>query len=192
MNRVAVATFFVTLLFASVLLAVKQIKTSESLPLAPASSLSKDAAVGGKDGTIFGVATVIHGDTIEIHGQRIRLHAIDAPESWQFCVAAESRYRCGQRDALYLQDLIESSQVACKVQDTDRYGRAEAVCEVGGIDLGQRMVASGWALAHREYDLVYLPAEASARQAQVGTWAGEFVEPWNWRQAQRLEEENGG
>lgn len=192
MNRVAAATFFVPLLFASVLLAVKQIQNSESLPLAPASSLSEDAALEGKDGAIFGVATVIDGDTIEIHGQRIRLHAIDAPESGQFCVAAESRYRCGQRAALYLQDLINSSQVACKAQDTDRYGRTVAVCEVGGIDLGQRMVASGWALAYREYDMVYLPAEASARQAQVGIWAGEFVEPWNWRQGQRLEEENGG
>jgi endonuclease YncB( thermonuclease family) len=43
----------------------------------------------------------------EIHGQRIRLHGIDAPEGGQTCLDAAGRnWRCGQRAALALQDLI--------------------------------------------------------------------------------------
>jgi endonuclease YncB( thermonuclease family) len=72
-------------------------------------------------GEIAGIASVIDGDTIEIHGQRIRLHGIDAPESGQTCLDADGRtWRCGQRAALALQDLIRRRTVACDDRDVDR------------------------------------------------------------------------
>jgi endonuclease YncB( thermonuclease family) len=49
---------------------------------------------------------VIDGDTIEIHGTRIRLHGIDAPESRQLCKMNGEAYRCGQRAAFALSDLL--------------------------------------------------------------------------------------
>ena len=56
---------------------------------------------------IQGTASVIDADTIEIRGERIRLDAIDAPESSQLCLDADSkRYRCGQKSALALADFI--------------------------------------------------------------------------------------
>jgi endonuclease YncB( thermonuclease family) len=73
---------------------------------------------------IAGVASVIDGDTLEIHGQRIRLFGIDTPESRQTCEDAASReWRCGQKAALALQDLIGRRTVTCRKRDTDRYGR---------------------------------------------------------------------
>jgi len=61
---------------------------------------------------IQGTASVIDGDTIEIHGERIRFDAIDAPESSQLCLdAAGKRYRCGQKSAFALADMIGRSVV---------------------------------------------------------------------------------
>jgi endonuclease YncB( thermonuclease family) len=60
----------------------------------------------GQSAVIVGPASVIDGDTIEIHGTRIRLHGIDAPESRQLCKMNGEAYRCGQRAAFALSDLL--------------------------------------------------------------------------------------
>jgi len=43
------------------------------------------------------------------------------------------------------------------------------------------MVRRGWALSYRRYSSDYVDEEAVARGRGVGMWAGEFVEPWEWR-----------
>lgn len=84
---------------------------------------------------IAGVASVIDGDTLEIHGTRIRLHGIDAPESAQQCRRADgTSWACGREAAFALADLIGRKTVRCDQRDTDRYGRAVAVCTVGDAD----------------------------------------------------------
>ena len=134
-----------------------------------------------------GQATVIDGDTIEIHGTRIRLHGIDAPESGQLCMAAGQRWRCGLRAGLALADKIGRRPVACVGRDRDRYGRVVTVCRVGGEDLGAWLVGNGLALAYRRYSTDYVQQEAEARSARRSLWAGEFMKPWMWRRAARLE-----
>jgi endonuclease YncB( thermonuclease family) len=75
-------------------------------------------------GPIQGTATVIDGDTIEIRDERIRLDALDAPESRQFCQSNNgSSYRCGQKSASALADLIGRSVVSCEPKGRDRYKR---------------------------------------------------------------------
>ena len=129
-----------------------------------------------------GVASVIDADTIEIHGQRIRLHGIDAPESSQICLdSADQRWRCGQRAALALQDLIGRRTVTCDERDVDRYRRIVGRCLVGDLDINEWLVAQGLALAYRRYSLDYVAAEAKAREAHRGMWAGTFEPSWEWR-----------
>ncbi len=41
---------------------------------------------------------------------------------------------------------IASRAVACQELDRDRYGRMVAKCTVAGEDLGEWLVANGWAL----------------------------------------------
>ena len=134
---------------------------------------------------MVGVASVIDADTIEIHGQRIRLHGIDAPESSQTCLDAAGRnWRCGQRAALALQDLIGRRTVTCDERDVDRYGRIVGRCLVGEVDINEWLVAQGLALAYRRYSLDYVAAEDEARAAGRGMWAGTFEPPWDWRRRQ--------
>ena len=130
----------------------------------------------------IGVASVTDGDPLEIHGQRIRLHGIDAPESSQICLdAAGQKWRCAQRAALALQDLIGWRTVTCDERDVDRYGRIVGSCLVGEVDINEWLVAQGLALAYRRYSRDYVAAEDEARVAGRGMWAGTFEPPWDWR-----------
>jgi endonuclease YncB( thermonuclease family) len=118
---------------------------------------------------------------IEIHGERIRLYGIDAPESCQTCIDASGRtWRCGQRAALALQDLIGRRTVSCVGRDIDRYGRIVAQCQQGDIDISDWLVGQGLALAYRRYSEAYIPAQRAAAAAQRGLWAGSFTAPWDW------------
>ena len=136
--------------------------------------------------SILGTATVIDGDTIDIHGARLRLDAIDAPESSQLCLNAAGRqYRCGQKSAFALADMIGRSTVSCHPKGHDRYRRIIAVCFKGDTNLNAWMVAQGWAVAFRKYGIDYIAQEDEARIASRGMWAGSFDMPWNWRARNR-------
>ena len=131
---------------------------------------------------IIGTASVIDGDTIEIHGTRIRLYGIDAPESHQQCWRPDgTSWRCGQQAALALADRIGRAGVRCEARGHDRYKRVIAICFKGDEDLNRWMVASGWAVAYRQYAHVYIVDEDHARLAHRGLWSGRFEMPWDWR-----------
>jgi endonuclease YncB( thermonuclease family) len=134
-----------------------------------------------------GQASVVDGDTIEIHGQRIRLAGIDAPESEQLCRDADSAlYRCGQKAANDLAAFIDRRPVECIEIDRDRYGRAVAVCKVGGVDLANWLVRNGLALDWPRYSRGgYVAAQAEAVHADKGMWSGSFVKPWDYRACRR-------
>ncbi len=134
---------------------------------------------------ITGTATVINGDTLEIEGQRIRLHGIDAPELRQSCWLGGKVWRCGGDAASALAEKIASRAVACQELDRDRYGRIVAKCAVAGEDLGEWMVANGWAVAYVYFSYDYTRAEQRAKSARRGIWASEFEMPWEWRKANR-------
>jgi endonuclease YncB( thermonuclease family) len=136
---------------------------------------------------ITGPARVIDGDTIDIEGQRIRLHGIDAPETFQTCIADDVAWPCGRQATEALVEFINASPVRCEGEDTDRYGRTIAVCYVRGTDIEAWMVVNGWALAYQKYSLDYVGEEKAAQDARVGLWRGEFVPPWDWRQGERLQ-----
>jgi endonuclease YncB( thermonuclease family) len=48
------------------------------------------------------------------------------------------------------------------------------------------MVMRGSALDYARYSSgVYADAQAAAKAAKRGLWAGEFVEPWEWRRSEK-------
>ncbi len=76
--------------------------------------------------------------------------------------------------------------MTCEDLGRDRYERIIARCTVAGEDLGEWMVAQGWAVAYYQFYYEYSRAEHRAKSARRGIWGSEFVKPWEWRRGKRL------
>jgi endonuclease YncB( thermonuclease family) len=134
---------------------------------------------------VAGTASVIEGDTLEIHGRRIRLHGIDAPETAQVCRLDGKPWMCGKDAANALAEKISHRPVTCEDLGRDRYERMLARCTVAGEDLGEWLVANGWAVAYYQFSYEYSRAELRAKLARRGIWAGGFMQPEKWRRKHR-------
>lgn len=181
MNRVAIAAFTAPLTLAVALLAVHRFPSWQKAANVDVKPESQQPATIGS--TIQGQASVIDGDTLEIHGIRIRLNGIDAPEAAQKCEAKGISYRCGQKAAFALDEILADKTVACAKLGTDRYGRTIAKCTVAEVDVSAEMVRRGWATAYRKYSVDYVPFEDAARASGLGIWAGQFENPALFRQS---------
>jgi endonuclease YncB( thermonuclease family) len=134
-----------------------------------------------------GSVQVVDGDSLRKGDTDIRLYGIDAPEYRQSCRDKHgTEYSCGKQSANALRGLVKGQVVSCSSVETDRYGRAVAVCKVGDFDINGEMVRLGWAVAYSRHSTSYLRAEAEARKAKRGIWAGTFETPEDYRSRQRL------
>jgi hypothetical protein len=69
---------------------------------------------------------------------------------------------------------IGGQPVECEQRDVDRYGRIVAVCfNDDGKDVGEALVAQGWALAYREFSLDYVDEETKAQESGRGISYGD-------------------
>ena len=140
---------------------------------------------------IAGPARIIDGDTLQVGAARIRLEGIDAPEADQTCVSAQGvAFGCGMVASQALSGLVGDGPVACTAVGHDKYGRTVARCIAAGGDLGQAMVAAGYAVAYRAYSLDYVPAEEAARRGGRGFWSAQMEDPADYRAA-RAERSDG-
>lgn len=142
------------------------------------------SAIAGKElpktykGEIHGLARVIDGDTLEISGQRIRLFGIDAPEHGQVCRNVSNiDYGCGIKASAEVDGLVSGQVISCQPRSRDKYGRVVAVCLVAGQDLGNKIVAEGWAVAFERYSRDYVDEQTLARERHLGLWQGSFDSP---------------
>ena len=124
-----------------------------------------------------GKARAVDGDSLELGGHRVRLIGIDAPELRQTCEKAGRTTQCGRRAHAELKRLISGRTIECEGFGHDRYGRTLAKCRTGVSDLAGTMVRAGWAIAYGDYHR----EEQAARRFRAGIWAGEFIEPADWR-----------
>jgi endonuclease YncB( thermonuclease family) len=131
--------------------------------------------------TISGTARVVDGDTLDFAGQKVRLHGVDAPELAQTCTTAGQDWPCGTFARDLLARLVGQARLRCEVQDTDRYGRAVAICRDGTRDINATLVRAGGAVAYLRYSDRYLADEQAARAAGAGIWSGTMQSPEAWR-----------
>ncbi|MBL0422390.1 thermonuclease family protein [Ramlibacter sp. AW1] len=110
---------------------------------------------------------------------KVRLAEIDAPEKKQ---------PFGHRSRQALADLCFRRSARLRVVTSDRYGRAVARVECGGVDANAEMVRRGMAWAYTKYqtDSRLTQLEAQARARGAGLWADRSPQPpWEWRQKAR-------
>lgn len=127
--------------------------------------------------TYSGTPVINDGDSLTIGDTRIRLWGIDAPELHQSCTIDGKAYACGRMAQDALRAMVRGAKIDCRGADTDQYDRLLAVCTAGSVELNGAMVDAGWALAYGGYE----SAQANARAAKKGLWAGEFERPRDWR-----------
>lgn len=126
------------------------------------------------------VDNVHDGDTIRLRTPigfvRVRLQNIDAPELKQ---------AGGRESRDHLRQLAPLGRVVTVHTDgEDKYHRTLGTVWNGQQNLNLAMVRDGQAWTYRKYcsDPVYLGAEADARRAHRGMWAGPVaMAPWEWR-----------
>jgi hypothetical protein len=125
-----------------------------------------------------------------VNGAVVDLYGIDAPELGQLCDLGEKAEPCGLLAAFALQKLIDLSiePVVC-AQPEGNGEAAGQVCRAGADDLGHTMLAGGYVTALDAAPPGYRDAEARAKQASLGVWRTDFVNPADWREGRRLASE---
>lgn len=135
--------------------------------------------------SIIGTASAIDGDSIDITGQQVRLHGIDTPELRQTCLRDGASWPCGTEARDLLASMLTSGDVRCEGELPTASGILVARCEAGGTDLGEAMVASGFATVIGAGEADYADMVARVQARKIGIWAGTFEAPEIWRAAHR-------
>lgn len=133
--------------------------------------------------SMTGPAIAIDGDTIDVTGQKVRLYGIDAPELRQTCVRDGVTWPCGVQAREQLASLLIGGEVQCQGLPSAGGGMLAARCAVGDSDLGEGMVASGFATVAGEGEADYADMAVRVQTRKIGIWAGTFDAPHAWRKA---------
>jgi len=136
-------------------------------------------AVAGPAGRV----EVVDADTLRVGGETVRLFGIDAPEIGQPCQRGGRSFDCGRWASDAVERAYAGKRAICDDRGRDRYGRQISKCAVGGVDIGETLVASGLAEAFRRYSTDYVDAEKRAIAAGRGIWATEMESPADHRRA---------
>lgn len=149
---------------------------------------------------VTGFPIVHDGDDLRFPGfGRVRLVGVDAFEGKQQCARQGQCYNCGQAARRHFRSLMDTNkngraqrEVTCRLTGAISNDRPIGICSVQldgeAVDLSERMIADGWAIATTRYmDAVpqlrdrYEAAFAAARAAKRGAHEGRFVTPAAWK-----------
>jgi endonuclease YncB( thermonuclease family) len=125
-----------------------------------------------------GRAWVVDGDTITVERHRVRLFGMDAPELDQ---------DGGKKAKAWLIRLVRKGRVKVEPLCFDQHGRIVAKVWHGDIDVSERMVLDGYAVAMSGWHRDYNAAELEARSGNRGLWAFDGIaDPSDHRRRRRL------
>lgn len=105
-------------------------------------------ARGRGDSAITARARALDGDTVSID---IRLLGADAYESRQMCRGASGCWPCGKAAQDFAARLLRSGPATIRLTGDATYGRPVGTVTVDGRDLGEAMIAAGYAVPMPQY-----------------------------------------
>lgn len=139
---------------------------------------------------LTGQGRAIDGDTVSID---FRFSGADAFERKQLCQLDSGCYPCGKLAQDATARMLRSGDATIRLVGGNSYGRPVAVVTVGASDLGEQLIAQGWAVPVTKYLKAdpgraanYMAAYEQARTNRRGAHAGEWIEPEKWRRGERL------
>ncbi|MBC6439962.1 MAG: thermonuclease family protein [Rhodospirillales bacterium] len=131
---------------------------------------------------LAGQPMVLTGDTMQFGERKVTLYGVHAPTITQTCGAPGGIWSCGWDAALYLEEVIGTSEVICT--DLTETGYVEdkqmhhvARCSARDVDLAGAMIDAGLAVADETMGDEYAERAMAARQGGTGMWSGPFVDP---------------
>ena len=140
--------------------------------------------------TISGRARALDGDTISLD---FRFSGVDAVERKALCANASGCYDCGKLAQDTTARMLRGKTTNITLTGDESYGRPVAIVTVDGRDVGEQLVAEGWAVPVTRYirhdpqrAARYLAAYRDAVRARRGIHSGRYVEPEKWRRGERL------
>lgn len=155
-----------------------------------AASPAADALRSSHHQEIKAHARAIDGDTVSID---IRLFGVDAIERKQLCRTRDGCWPCGKAAQDYASRLLKSGDATIRLTGKKSYSRPIGTVSIDGADLGERMIAAGFAIPVPDFlrndpsrASRYVAAYDRAVREQVGVHTGYFIEPAKWRRGARL------
>jgi endonuclease YncB( thermonuclease family) len=114
--------------------------------------------------------TVVDGLTVRSGGNTVRLAELDAPARDAVCFDnAGGLWACGLRARVTLHNLLADSPLDCRVVGQE--GTTPLVhCRRDGTELGQELVAAGWARPRLDQQADYSSEVRKAQATGAGLW----------------------
>ncbi|MGT2516925.1 thermonuclease family protein (plasmid) [Sphingomonas panni] len=123
----------------------------------------------------------------------IRLSGADAFERRQLCRGNAGCWQCGKAAQDLAARALKSGNAVIRLTGTASYGRPVGTVTIDGRDLGETMIAAGFAVPVTGYlrndparATRYVAAYDRAVAAHAGAHAGYFIDPARWRRGERL------
>jgi len=131
------------------------------------------------------VVSIADGDTFTLMVNKkpvkIRMHGVDSPEKKQ---------PYGEAAKKYLSNLIFNQVVEVRIQGKDRYRRTIGIVSCQGVNINEKLLATGLAWHFKKYDRnpAWAQLEVGARKKRIGLWAQDHpIPPWEFRKPRSKE-----
>ncbi|MBF0251095.1 MAG: thermonuclease family protein [Alphaproteobacteria bacterium] len=136
-------------------------------------------------GDFVGPAAFKDADSPWMDGRELRIaNGLDAIELTQVCTKDGAPWFAGQDAAAAVRAMFAGKTMICADTGDRSYGRPLVTCTVDGQDVAAAIIRAGWGMDWEKYSAGSLrEAQAEAKAAGRGIWAGECLEPWVWRKA---------
>ncbi|MCW5696400.1 MAG: thermonuclease family protein [Bauldia sp.] len=131
---------------------------------------------------VTGEVVVVDSDALMLGETTILLFGLDSIDRGQFCRIEGKMWECHAVAVRELEMISSLGTVICEVlSERDVYRRVLGTCSIDGLDLGEMLVRSGFAVARPDETDAYVAAEEAARAGGVGLWRSDFVLPADYR-----------